>query len=143
MSIAGGRRAEQVVRNYYAAFNAQDVHHVLDLLTEDVVHDISQGAREIGREAFSRFLEHMNRCYRERVEDLMVLTEPFGDRAATEFVVRGSYIATDPEAPAGTPPARGQTYLLSSGAFFTLREARIARVANHYNLGDWVRQVSA
>jgi steroid delta-isomerase-like uncharacterized protein len=135
--------AETLVRAYYAAFNAADEAGLLALLTEDVAHDISQGGREVGRDAFARFLAHMNRCYRERIADLVVLTEPSGERAAAEFTVRGIYIATDPGVPAGTAPARGQGYTLPAGAFFALRDGRIARVSNHYNLAAWVRQVGA
>ena len=133
--------AERLVRAYYAAFNARDVDGFLALLTDDVAHDISQGGRELGLDAFRAFLGHMNRCYRERIADLVVLTEPSGTRAAAEFTVHGIYEATDPGVPAGTPPARGQTYVLPAGAFFTIRDGRIARISNHYNLGDWVRQV--
>jgi len=135
--------AERIVRAYYDAFSAQDVEAFLALLTDDVAHDISQGGRETGKEAFRRFLDHMNRCYRERIEDLVVLTEPSGQRAGAEFTVHGAYLATDPGVPAGTSPARGQTYMLAAGAFFTIREGRIARISNHYNLGEWTRQISA
>lgn len=134
-------RSEQLVRAYYAAFNAGNVEAFLGLLTEDVVHGINQGGQEIGRPAFRRFLEHMNRCYRERIADLVVLTEPGGTWAAAEFVVHGSYIATDPGVPPGTPPAAGQTYVLPAGAFFTLRDGKVARISNHYNVADWVRQI--
>ncbi len=120
--------AERLVRAYYAAFNGSDMARFLDLLTEDVIHDISQGGREIGRAGFARFLGHMNRCYRERIVDLVVLTEPTGTRAAAEFIVEGTYIATDPGVPAGMPPASGQTYRLPAGAFFAIRDGRIARV---------------
>ena len=41
--------AETTIRAYYAAFNAGDTEAFLDLLTEDVIHDISQGGREAGR----------------------------------------------------------------------------------------------
>ena len=34
-----------------------------------------------------------------------------------------------------------QTYSLPGGAFFALRQGRIARVSNWYNLPDWLRQV--
>ena len=132
-----------IVRAYYAAFNAGDMEAFLALLTEDVAHDISQGGREVGRAAFRAFLAHMNRCYRERIDDLVVMTEPTGTRAAAEFTVHGSYVATDPGVPADTPPARGQRYVLPAGAFFTLRDGRVARISNHYNLDDWVRQVAA
>lgn len=133
--------AERLVRAYYAAFNARDVEAFLALLTEDVVHGISQGGEEVGKPAFRTFLEHMNRCYRERISDLVVLTEPGGTRAAAEFTVHGTYVATDPGVPAGTPSAAGQTYVLPAGAFFTLRDGKIARISNHYSLRDWVQQV--
>jgi steroid delta-isomerase-like uncharacterized protein len=141
--MSGPAQAEAAVRAYYAAFNAGDMDAFLALLTDDVVHDISQGGREVGRAAFAAFMQQMNRCYAERIEHLVVLTEPTGTRAAAEFVVKGRYLATDPGVPPGTPPARGQVYELPAGAFFTLREGRVARITNHYNLGDWVRQVAA
>lgn len=133
--------AERIVRAYYAAFNAGDAAAFLALLTEDVIHGISQGGEEVGKPAFRRFIAHMDRCYREEISDLVVMTDPTGTRAAAEFVVHGRYIATDPGVPDGTPPAAGQTYVLPAGAFFTLRDGKVARISNHYNLGDWVRQV--
>ncbi len=134
--------AERLVRAYYDAFNAGDMAGFVALLTDDVAHDISQGGRQVGRAAFATFMEHMNRCYRERITDLVVMTEPDGTRAAAEFTVHGSYIATDPTVPEGTPRASGQGYVLPAGAFFTLRDGRIARISNHYSLPEWVRQVS-
>lgn len=134
--------AAALVTAYYAAFNAGDTDAMLALLTEDVIHDISQGGREIGRPAFARFMAHMNRCYAEQLTDLVVMTHPDGSRAAAEFTVHGRYLQTDPGVPAGTPPARGQVYTLPAGAFFALREGKLARVTNHYNLGDWITQMS-
>lgn len=133
--------AEQLVHTYYAAFNAGDRAAFLDLLAEDVMHDISQGGQEVGRDAFAQFMTHMDRCYREQISDIVVMVDTTGTRAAAEFTVTGSYVATDPGVPAGTAPARGQSYSLPAGAFFTLRDGRVARIANHYNLGEWVRQV--
>jgi steroid delta-isomerase-like uncharacterized protein len=135
--------AERLVRAYYAAFNAQDAESFFALLSDDIAHDISQGPREIGKPAFRRFWTHMASCYRERIEDLVVMTSRDGTRAAAEFTVHGTYISTDPAVPAGTPPANGQTYTLPAGAFFALRDNRIARISNHYNLPDWIAQVSA
>ncbi len=134
---------EPIIRAYYAAFNAGDMAAFLALLTDDVAHEISQGGRQIGRDRFADFMAHMNRCYRERIADLVVLTEPSGTRGAAEFTVHGTYLQTDPDVPPGTAAARGQTYVLPAGAFFSLRDGRIARVSNHYNLGEWVRQVGA
>ena len=130
--------AEQTVRAYYAAFNARDTDGMLALLTEDVAHGINQGGRELGRDAFARFMAGMDESYEERLEDLVVLTEPTGTRAAAEFVVHGTYKRSAP----GLPEAKGQTYVLAAGAFFTLRDGKVARVDNFYDLQDWLRQVS-
>lgn len=135
--------AEAVVRAYYAAFNGHDIKAFLALLTEDVAHDINQGGREVGQDAFRRFMEYMDRFYRERIEDLVVLVDATGTRAAAEFTVHGTYIATDASLPDTTAAADGQSYVLPAGAFFTLRNGRVARISNHYNLTDWMRQVGS
>ncbi len=129
--------SEAVVRAYYAAFNSEDEAAFLALLADDVVHDINQGERQVGKAAFSRFLAHMNECYREHIADLVVLSEPTGTRAAAEFTVHGTYIRTDE----GLPPASGQTYALPAGAFFTLRDGKVSRISNFYNVQDWLLQV--
>ena len=135
--------AEVLVRAYYDAFNrGGDRTAMLDMLTEDLAHDVSQGGRETGREAFGRFMAHMDRCYAETLRDIVVMVEATGTRAAAEFVVHGTYLATDPGVPAGTAPARGQAYVIPAGAFLTLRDGKVARVATHYNLSNWVSAVA-
>ena len=128
-----------IIQAYYEAFNQGDRAAMLALLSEDVAHDINQGPREIGREAFGRFLAHMDRCYREQLRDVVVMGSPDGRHAAAEFIVEGTYLVTD----TGLPPARGQTYRLPAGTFFELRDGRIARVTTYYNLAEWTAQVAA
>ena len=130
---------QALIERYYQAFNAADMDTFLSLLSKDVVHDINQGERQTGKAAFNRFMEHMNRCYREQIRDLIVLTGADSTRAAAEFIVDGEYLTTD----SGLPEARGQTYSLPAGAFFELRNSQITRISNYYNLQDWLRQVGA
>ena len=127
-----------LIARYYDTFNGGDRAAFLALLSDDVVHDISQGAREIGKPAFARFLERMDRCYRERIVVEAICVDATGARASAEYIVHGTYLATD----TGLPPARGQTYVLPGGAFFTVQGGRVARIANHYNLEEWLRQIS-
>jgi len=129
---------ERLIRDYYAAFNAGDEAAFMALLTDDVAHDINQGDRETGKQAFSAFWARMSRCYKETITDIVVLTEPSGERAAAEFVVHGEYLTADE----GLPPAHGQKYVLPAGAFFTIRDGKVARISNYYNLPDWLAQVS-
>ncbi|MFZ5655792.1 MAG: ketosteroid isomerase-related protein [Pseudomonadota bacterium] len=127
-----------LIHAYYAAFNRGDREGMLALLAEDVVHDLNQGPRETGREAFRAFLARMDRSYSEQLHGIEVMTSADGTRAAAEYVVHGTYQADDE----GLPAARGQAYVLPGGAFFEVRDGRIARVTNYYNLGDWIAQVA-
>jgi steroid delta-isomerase-like uncharacterized protein len=127
----------QLVHAYYAAFNAGDRAAMLALLADDVAHDLNQGPRETGIEAFAAFMQRMDACYRERLDNIVVMASIDGTRAAAEYVVHGAYIADD----TGLPAANGQRYVLPGGAFFDIRDGRIARVTNYYNLEDWIAQV--
>ena len=141
MIIDGNRaadRAIELVLAYNAAFNRGDREAMLALVTDDVAHDINQGARETANEAFAQFMARMDRCYREQLRDIVVLANIGGARVAAEYTVHGEYLADD----TGLPPAHGQKYVLPGGAFFDIRDGRIARVTNYYNLEDWIAQVS-
>jgi steroid delta-isomerase-like uncharacterized protein len=129
---------DAIIAAYYAAFNAGDIPAFLDLLTDDVRHDINQSGTETGRQAFAAFLREMNRCYKETIADLVILSDASGTRAAAEFIVLGEYL----QAQEGLPPAKNQKYALPAGAFFTLRGEKICRVSNYYNLPAWLAQVS-
>jgi steroid delta-isomerase-like uncharacterized protein len=126
------------IGRYYAAFNAGDAEGMLACLADDVAHDINQGLRQQGKDAFRAFLAHMDRCYSERLKDILIMASADGTRAAAEFTVHGTYKETDE----GLPEANGQSYVLPAGAFFTLADGRIARVTVYYNLTDWLEQVS-
>lgn len=126
-----------LIGDYYAAFNRADWNAMLARLTEDVVHDLNQGAREKGRDSFRAFLGRMDSNYSEQLKDIVICANEDGSRGAAEYVVHGVYKSSDE----GLPPARGQKYVLPGGAFFDIRDGRIARVTNYYNLQDWIAQV--
>ena len=128
---------EALIRSYYDAFNRGDFASMLDHLSDDVRHDVNEGGKEIGRATFAAFMTRMNRCYRERLTDIRVAVGENGGYAAAEYVVHGEYLATDE----GLPPANGQKYILPGGAYFDIKEGKIARVTNYYNLADWLRQI--
>ena len=126
-----------LIEAYYAAFNAADWDAMLALLDEDVVHDVNQGGRDIGREKFRWFMGEMARHYREELTDIAIMVDEGGGRAAAEFTVHGTYLSTAE----GLPPANGQRYSLPAGTFFTVDDGRISRVTTYYNLADWIAQV--
>lgn len=128
---------EELIQLYYEAFNRGDRETMLRLLHPAVTHDINQGKSEDGLEAFRTFLKHMDKCYEEKVEDLVVMVADNAERASAEFYIRGKYLVTDD----GLPDATGQNYHLRVGAFFDILDGKIARVTNYYNLQDWLKQI--
>ncbi|WP_394688342.1 ketosteroid isomerase-related protein [Hoeflea sp.] len=128
-----------LIRTYLDAFNAKDFDAMLACLGEDVIHDVNQGGREIGREKFRWFNAKMTRHYDENLADIEIMVNASGSRAAAEFTVHGSYLATDE----GLPEANGQRYTLPAGIFFEIDDGAISRVSTTYNLNDWIAQVKA
>lgn len=131
--------ARATIEAYFAAFNAGDTEAMLECLSTDVAHHVNEGAIRVGKVKFAEFCAHMSHCYRETLTDMVIFTSEDGSRAAAEFTVNGTYLQTDE----GLPAARGQTYKLPAGSFFSLADGKISRVVTYYNLADWVRQVSA
>ncbi|HEX6610457.1 MAG TPA: ketosteroid isomerase-related protein [Hyphomicrobiaceae bacterium] len=129
---------EALIRTYFDAFNRGDSEGMFACLADDVVHDVNQGIRRKGKAAFRTFSQHMSRCYREQLTEIVVMTAGDGSRAAAEFNVHGTYLQTDE----GLPPANGQTYVLPAGTFFAVKDGRITRVTTYYNLTDWLMQVT-
>jgi steroid delta-isomerase-like uncharacterized protein len=130
------QKTKDLLEKYYDSYNKNDVVTFLSLLHEDVIHDINQNGREVGKTAFSNFIQRM-KCYEEKVKHLIIMTNEDGTRAATEFIVEGRYLKTDH----GLPPATGQSYHLACGSFFEIADDKITRVTVYYNLQDWIQQV--
>ncbi|WP_428514894.1 ketosteroid isomerase-related protein [Roseovarius sp.] len=131
--------AKNVISAYFEAFNNGDVDGMLDCLSEDVAHHVNEGQVRRGKVAFAEFCAHMSRCYSEHLDNMVIFEAEAGTRGAAEYVVNGTYLETD----AGLPEAKGQTYKLPAGSFFSLENNKITRVVTYYNLADWIKQVNA
>lgn len=131
-------QALDLVKQYYAHFNARNWEGMLACLDPDVQHDTNQGATYRGLDHYRSFLQHMDEGYAETLTDLVFMSDETGSRIACEFTVDGVYKKTD----GGLPPAAGQRYVLPAGAFLEVREGKICRVTTYYNLPLWIKLVS-
>ena len=131
--------AKEVIEQYFTAFNAGDIDGMLACLSDDVAHHVNEGQIREGKDKFRVFCNHMSRCYRETLTDMVIFEAESGSRAAAEYIVNGTYLETDD----GLPEAKNQTYRLPAGSFFSLEGGKITRVVTYYNLADWTAQVSA
>lgn len=125
--------AHETVSTYYDAFNRKDWPAMLALLHDEVRHDPNQGSPRFGKALFAEFLRHMDTCYDEQLTEMVILTEPTGQRVACEFVVNGTYKQTDGD----LPPAQGQRYVLPAGSFIDVSNGLITRITTYYNLPLW------
>ncbi|MFV1530229.1 MULTISPECIES: ketosteroid isomerase-related protein [unclassified Phaeobacter] len=128
----------RTVTRYFEAFNAKDTETMLSCLSDDVAHHVNEGKIRTGKALFAEFCAHMSRCYDENLTDMVIFDNEDGTRAAAEYIVNGVYLETD----AGLPEAHRQSYRLSAGSFFDLKDGKIIRVTTYYNLADWTAQVS-
>lgn len=128
-----------LIKKYYDAFNRNDKSAFFDLLTDDIAHEINQGNIEIGKEKFQAFLTHMDRCYQEAIENIVIFANEDGTRAAAEFTVTGKYLVTDN----GFPEAHQQIYHIPAGAFFDIKNQKIARVTTYYNVKKWIQEITS
>jgi steroid delta-isomerase-like uncharacterized protein len=129
--------SEKVVIEYYQAFNSKKIDLMLSYLADDVIHDTNQGSRTVGKKEFQKFMQEMNKFYDEHLDQIVVMVSSDQKRVAAEFVCQGIYKSTAP----GLPPAKGQQYQIPVGCFFEIKDRKIARVTNYYNLNEWLKQV--
>jgi len=130
-------KTAEIIKKYYEAFNSKNKSAMLELLGDEVVHDINQGPRMRGKEAFSRFLDKMDIHYDETLTDIVIMVSENESRASAEFICHGTYKVTDEP----LPKAQGQKYSIPVGCFFDIKNGKIMRVSNYYNLNDWIKMV--
>lgn len=127
-----------IIKRYYDSYNKRDMTAFLNLLDENVIHDINQGGKEIGKKAFATYMKDAIQSSNEVVKNLVIMMTEDGARAAAEFMVEGNYVATY----ADFPKATGQHYKLDCGAFFEVKNGKITRVTVYYNFNDWLKQIT-
>jgi len=128
---------KNIIENYYKAFNNADYQTMLSFLDESIAHEINQGSTQVGIENFKKFLAHMENCYKEHLEDIIVMDAGDGKHYSAEFIVNGEYLKTDGD----LPKANGQKYKLKAGTFFEVSNNKIKRVTTYYNLPLWIEMV--
>jgi steroid delta-isomerase-like uncharacterized protein len=128
----------EIVKKYYTAFNEKNWAGMLALLDTNVRHEPNQGDPRIGIAHYEAFLIIMQEAYEETLTDLVFMINDTGNRVAVEFTVNGIY----KQSQTGLPPAHGQVYVLSAGAFLEVQQGKITRVTTYYNLPLWIKLVS-
>ena len=128
--------SKAVVTAFLEAISVGDRDAALALAADDVIFDMPDGRRVIGRDDLRLALAQRASHFHETLADIAVMT---GDgRAAAEFTLKGAYIAAEP----GLPNASGQRFSLQAGAFFEFDDGRISRFSLAINDAALRRQLA-
>ena len=128
----------KTVQAFFDAINASEFDALLDLLHEDVVHDINEADRQIGKPSFRVHMVQTKGAFDETLSDIAIMPAQDSTRAAAEYTRRGTYLKTTN----GLPSASGQAFSLQAGTFFEIEDGLITRVTNYFNKAEFVRQLS-
>ncbi|WP_308915264.1 nuclear transport factor 2 family protein [Jannaschia sp. LMIT008] len=128
---------DDAVAQLAQAWASGDGDGVIDSVTPDVVHNVSQGRTQVGVERLADYLRDLARTRRERWKDVVILDGPPG-RHAIEFTIYGSYLRSIH----GLPVANGQSYVLPAGMFLTARDGLVGRISMFWNQAEWLRQIT-
>jgi steroid delta-isomerase-like uncharacterized protein len=125
---------KNIIEKYFTAFNNGNYQGMIDLLHPSIEHDINQGQTKVGILEFKKFLAHMEDCYKESLENILIMDAGNGKNFSAEFTVVGEYLKTDGD----LPKANGQKYKIRAGSFFEIENSKIKRVTTYYNLPLWI-----
>lgn len=129
--------SEDLIRKFFKHLNAEEWREASLLLSDQILHDINQGPRVIGREPFLKYLVETARYYKEVVSDVFVLSSEDGSRGSAEFYVHGEYLKTH----GLLPKAHGQRYEGFHGVFFEIEDQQISRFSHYFNYQSFLEQL--
>lgn len=132
------KTAHNIIENYYTAVKAQDLPKFLNLLSDNVVHEINQGDTETGKALFKTFMENQFSSGKINIKDLIILTSPDGKYATSRFICSGTYTKTAK----GYPPAKNQHWEIPVVSFFQIHDGKISHVAVYFNDKEYLKQLS-
>ncbi len=130
---------EQLIAQYFAAFNHADWVGMLSLMSDDVVHDLNESSRQVGLEAFTEQLNASKQRFLEVISDIETEVTGNGERAISAYTISGQYLATAP----GMPTARGQRYRITGKSIFDIRDGKITRIISEFDDAARRAQLSA
>jgi steroid delta-isomerase-like uncharacterized protein len=136
---ARNKEAVDIVKKYYAAYNAGDAQAEAALMSESVLHESNQGKSTVGRKHYLEFSQSGKDSYKEKCTNIEYFTGANPENVLAESTVVGHYVKSVD----GYPKAKNQRYQLRVVESFEVKNGQITRLSTFYNEQDWIRQISA
>lgn len=128
----------EIAKKYYECFNHKNWNEMIQLVSEEVVHEPNQGEPRIGIELFKEFMKMMDDSYEESLSEIDFYVNESESKIAAKFTVNGIYKKGEE----GFPEAKNQTYVLPAASFLEFADGKISKISTHYNLPLWIKLVS-
>lgn len=116
--------SEQIMRAYYAAYNAQDAERIGALIDDAVVLESAMGTQE-GKAAYLATYRHMIGLFVDQMEPVEIAQD--GDYMTVRIVDKLTARDDVPDF-MGQALAKGETITLNLTGRYTIREGRIVRI---------------
>ena len=130
---------EKMLKDENAAWNTHDVDKIATFYTDDCVkEDVAIGRATRGKMEMKALVGGAFAAIPDMRIELVTLFD-CGDRAATEWVMTGSYSNDFP----GLPVATGRRFSVRGASIMELRGGRISRISDYWDFSSFVRQVGS
>lgn len=132
-------KAQALASSFFEALNARDFDRLARLTDEDVALDTMLGQRTIGREPMRTAIANYLRHFDEEFLDIVLMSDPFGQRIAADVTAKGRYSETMP----GFAKADGQAYAVPAVFVFEIEDGVIIRISHYRNTGAFATALAA
>jgi steroid delta-isomerase-like uncharacterized protein len=127
---------ESLIKESLVAMNSHDIEKFLTFYTDDCVYeDMAIGKVNHGKEEIRAFFTTMLvQSPDVKIEEKSIFTT--GNWAAGEFVLTGTNTGDTPEI-----PATGKSFSIRAASIFQLRDGRICRQSDYWNMASFLQQL--
>jgi steroid delta-isomerase-like uncharacterized protein len=128
---------EKMLRDENAAWNIHDVDKIAIFYTDDCFkEDIAIGKSTHGKEEMKALIAGAFISIPDMNIKLVTIFN-CGDRAATEWIMSGSFSNAYP----GFPPATDKNFIVRGATIMELRDSKIFRISDYWNFASFLQQV--
>jgi len=129
-------QSESVFREYFESWNTHDVEKIASFFTDDCVYDnLARGQTYSGKDE----LKTWAKASFDAIPDFTIdITSVFvsGDLLASEWTMTGTLSGNSPEL-----PATGKSFSVRGATIAQLKDGKIQRNADYWDLATFLRQV--
>lgn len=132
-------KTEALIQAYIDAANIPDNAAILALMDDDIVFEINQGMRQIGKDNLRLILASKAAHMKEQLADAVIMSNVDGNFGAAEFTWKGSNLV----ALEGFPNSGGQRFSMRAVITFEVEDGKFTRITSHRDVNEWKRQITA